>query len=486
MSPTDFFTRSSRLFVRWALSPSIAMSILWMPVPADAQKIQEKPEVASQSAVRLWKYVDLAKYPRMFICPGDLDNDGRMDLVLYREGPQTTPGYMVAVDLDGKILWERGDAGIQHHMPDGGGNEPALRGIAFVYDIDQDGQSEVICEFWERDQPMLCILDGATGSVQKSRPSPINLTIRGGKRSRCHPLGQIAFLDGKNPAIVLKYEASNHVPGYGVALDPELDILWEIHGDKYSMGHVPTIADIDGDGRDEAIFGTLVADDNGAVLWQKKINSHADCTTAADVTSAPGMEVFMSICNTGPAYCLSLEGDTIWEKTTKEVPHGQAIWVANFLADHPGAEAIILHSGHTGDFMTVDAATGVELARFHHYSVKERAYPDFPCPVNWTSLDVQSLWVPVDRSIVDGRGKVIASLGEYEPRVRDILRWGNSKQNLAVQAIPLDICGDARDELILYQPYEGMGVFLFTQSDSDGREKPYQHAKPAYNFHTYF
>ena len=194
----------------------------------------------------------------------------------------------------------------------------------------------------------------------------------------------------------------------------------------------------------------------------------------------------MSICSTGPAFCMSLAGDTVWEKTRKDVPHGQAIWVANFLEDHPGLEAIILHSGHTGDFMTVDAATGVELARFHHYTVKERAYPDFPSPVNWTGRSVQSLWVPVDRSVVDGRGRVQASLGDYEERVHNTLRWGNTKRNLAVQAFALDLCGDERDELLLYQPYEGRGLFLFTQPDSDFREKPYKHVRQAYNIHTYF
>jgi hypothetical protein len=476
---TASFACAAIVISRWAVMVLCA----WTPAVAQDS---HAPAKAAKPTVKLWKSVNLERYPGMFVCPGDLDNDGRIDLLLYREGPQTTPGYMVAVDLDGRTLWERGDATIESHMSDGYGREPALRGIAFVYDIDADGRSEVITEFWENNAPMLYVLDGATGAVEKSRPSPLDLKVRGGRRSRCHPVGRIAFLDGKNPAIVLKYGASNLVPCLGVALDPELNALWEVRGGQHSMGHVPTVADVDGDGRDEVVFGTLLADDDGAVLWEKKVSRHADCTAAADVTAAPGTEVFLSICGTGPAYCLSLKGETIWEKTTKEVPHGQAIWVANFLADHPGPEAIILHSGHTGDFMTVDAATGKELARFHHYTVRKRAYPDFPCPVNWTGTQVQSLWVPVDRSVVDGRGNVQASLGPYEERVRDTLRWGNSKRNLAVQAFALDLCGDERDELLLYQPYEGRGVFIFTQPDSDCGEKPYRHVKTAYNIQTYF
>jgi hypothetical protein len=40
--------------------------------------------------------------------------------------------------------------------------------------------------------------------------------------------------------------------------------------------------------------------------------------------------------------------------------------------------------------------------------------------------------------------------------------------------------------LLLYQPYEGRGVFIFTQPDSDCGEKPYRHVKTAYNIQTYF
>ncbi len=457
-------------------------TLLAFDAPARAQDAGAAPI----PTMKPWACVDLERYPGMYPCPGDLNDDGRLDFLLYRQGPQTTPGYLVAVDHAGEVLWERGDAKIESHSPDGGGREPALRGIAFVYDIDRDGRSEVITELWEQERPLLCILEGATGAVKKSRPSPLTLEVRSGKRSRCHPVGFIAHLDGEQPSIVLKYGASSNVPCLGVALDPELEVQWEVHGDRNSMGHVPTVADLDGDGREEVVFGTLVADENGQVLWQQEALSHADCTAVADVHDAPGKEVFMSICNRGPAFCLSAAGEVLWAKTRQEVPHGQGIWVADFLADHPGQEAIILHSGHTGDFMTVDAASGEELARFHHYTVQERAYPDFPCPVNWESTSVQSLWIPVDRSVVDGRGTVQAALGEHEARVREVLRWGNDKRNLAVQAFALDVCGDERDELILYQPYEGRGIFVFTQPDSDGREKPYRHAEAAYRIHTYF
>lgn len=437
--------------------------------------------------MRLWREINLEAYPGMFPSPGDLNGDGKIDFVLYRQGPQTTPGYLVAVDFSGKKLWELGDASIREHSTDGAGKEPALRGIALVYDIDQDGGVEVIAEFWKQGTPMLCIVDGATGRVERAIPSPFDLNVRGGKRSRCHPLGCVAWLEGreKAPAIVLKYEASNNVPGHAVSLDSRLKILWRITVGKNAMGHIPTVDDVDGDGRDEMAFGTTLVDDDGTTLWEKKVQRHADCTAISDLHPEPGKEVLISVCGTGPAYCLSARGKLLWEKTRQEVPHGQGIWAGNFIADEPGLEVIILRSGHVGDFVTVRGVDGTRIATFRHRN-EFRGYPDFPQVVNWDSPRTQSLWIPIDRALVDGRGRVIAELGTHEDRVAKLLRWGTTKKNLATQAIALDLCGDGREELVLYQPYRGTAILIFTQSDSNGSEKPYVHQPNAYNLRTYF
>jgi len=441
-------------------------------------------ETAVKKDMKLWKVMDLEKYPAMFPSPGDLDGDGKVDFLLYRQGPQTAPGYLVAIDFHGKKLWELGDPSLKSHSTDGIGKEPALRGIALVYDIDQDGSQEVITEFWERGKPMLYILDGKTGRIERSRPSPFDLQVRGGRRSRCHPLGRIAWLEGRDrpPALVLKYEASNNVPCHAAALDSGLNILWRLTTGKNGMGHIPTVGDVDGDGRDEAILGTTLVDDDGRILWERKVSRHADCTSIADVHPAPGKEVLLSICGTGPAYCLSAAGEVLWEKTRQEVPHGQGIWAGNFIPEEPGLEVIILKSGHVGDFVTVRGSNGTPLAAFRHRK-EFQGYPDFPQVVNWRGKNIQSLWIPIDRALVDGRGEVVAGLGKEEDRVAGLR---TTKDTLAVQAIPLDLCGDEREELILYQPYRGKAILIFTQPDSGGEEKQYVHQRNAYNLRTYF
>jgi len=437
--------------------------------------------------MRLWRRIDLGAHAGTFVCPGDLDGNGQIDFVLYKQGPMTAPGYLVAIDGQGRTLWDIGNQTIQSHQADGQWNEPALRGICFVYDVDQDGTSEVVTELWRDEKLLLCILDGATGKILRERISPFDQEVRSGKRSRCHPVGHMAFLDGpqKPPSIVLKYGASNYVPCRAAALDAELKTRWQLQASRHAMGHVPTVGDVDGDGRDETMLGTLLAGPAGQSLWEKPVERHADCTVIADVHPTPGREVLLSICSTGPAYCLSARGAVLWEKTREEVPHGQGIWTGDFLADEPGLEAIILRSGHVGDFLTVRAEDGTDLATFRHARNYE-GYPDFPCVVNWKRSGEQSLWIPIDRTLVDGRGRIVAELGPSEPLVKGLLKWGESKSNIAVQAFALDLCGDAREELVLYQPYNGSAILIFTQPDSDGADKPYVHEKDAYNIRSYF
>ncbi len=470
-----------------ALSLVLSVWIAIRPSGAVAEEQAAGKRSDRPAEMKLWKEIGVDDFPGCFVCLGDLDDDGRVDFLLYRQGPQSTPGYMVAIDHDGRRLWSKGDPAIKKHMPDGVYREPALRGVALVFDIDQDGQPEVITEFWEDGKPMLYVLAGATGKIEHARESPFDLDIRAGKRSRCHPVGKIAYLRGKEkpPAIVMKYEASGRVPTHAVALDAELKTLWHVAAKRSAVGHLPSVGDVDGDGNDEIIFGTLLVDDDGSILWEKQAPNHADCTAIFQPPGRAENAVLISICNTGPAFCLSAGGEVLWEKTTSEVSHGQGIWAGNFIGDQPGAEVIILKSGHRGDFLTVRGSDGTRLAAFQHRREFE-GYPDFPCVVNWESRQSQSLWIPIDRYVVDGYGNVVAELGSHEERVRDRLQWGTTKAHVATQAFAVDLCGDERDELVLYQPYNGRSIMIFTQPDSDGREKPYVHQKGAHNIHSYF
>jgi len=446
--------------------------------------------------MQLWKHVPLGELSGGFVLPADVTGDGQVELVLSYAQGLSAHVRLVAMDLDGNILWSHGDGSVRSQAS---GNP--CRPPVTAYDFTGDGRTEVVAEFWNGGEPQLVMLAGATGEVVRQIDSPFDMSVRrpeGYRPSRPAPQALVARLDGPDrPAsVVVKYEASGSLPALAVAYDHQLNKRWEVRdreelGSKRAvsdMGHHAIVTDLTGDGRDDIVFGQLAVNGEGKPIFQRDLPAHAD---GIDVFTLDGeRRLLLTICYVGPAYCLSATGETIWEKTQEEVPHGQAGWVGNFLPDRPGLEAIIQVSGHYGIFHTFAAEDGRKLAAFeHHRGIKHRRgrrkYPDMPVKVRWRPSE-DSLWVPVDRMILNGRGEVVARLGEMDSQVVRDLRPGARKNQLAVQAVPVDLCGDEREEVILYQPYHGKAVYIFTQADSDAAEKAYRSQKNAYNRPSYF
>jgi hypothetical protein len=225
-------------------------------------------------------------------------------------------------------------------------------------------------------------------------------------------------------------------------------------------------------------------DDNGYLLWEADfpdlVADHADMVTAADILPYPGMEILIAECHkNGRAYCYSSKGSLLWRNVV-DCDHTECIWVGNFIENRSGLELIIQNQGHIASFICADPNNGKKL---HDISLGSR-YPDWPIKISWQSPEVQSIWMPLQRSMIDGYGNVVQNLGSYDNRISQTLNAGNSKTHLAVQALGLDVCGDGREELILYQPFQGEKLFIFTQPDSDGSKKIYVSQKQAYNMRT--
>ncbi|MGV7222824.1 MAG: hypothetical protein ACQ9MH_15010, partial [Nitrospinales bacterium] len=178
-------------------------------------------------------------------------------------------------------------------------------------------------------------------------------------------------------------------------------------------------------------------------------------------------------------------GSLLWDKTREEIEHGQAVWTGNFIEDLPGKEVIACASGHVGKFVTLRGDNGDTVATFEHKKLMP-AYPDFPTVVNWKNTEVQSLWIPQDRVLVDGRGDVLAELGTFDEYVQTKLYCGTSWRPVGAQAFAVDLVGEQQDELVLYEPYEGESIFIFANPDSSLKEKPYTPQSNAYNIRTYF
>ena len=144
-------------------------------------------------------------------------------------------------------------------------------------------------------------------------------------------MGLIAYLWGreKAPAAVLKYEAPHSIPTHVVALDGKLNTLWHVQSLPTAMGHGISAADIDGDGN---------------TVFERRFGAHADMVDVFE-DSHGNSRIAVSVCVSGPAYCLEPDGNVVWALSEEAVPHGQAVWAGNFIPDRAGTEVIILAFG---------------------------------------------------------------------------------------------------------------------------------------------
>ena len=220
---------------------------------------------------------------------GDLDGDGEYDFVVKRPRGRVDPGIprpspdtfkVEAYKRDGTWLW-RNDLGWSIEL--GTWTSPMI-----VYDFNGDGKAEVALKTGEGDPrganeriitgPEYCsVWNGETGAeiakvawIERGKPSDWGDDV--GNRMNRNMLG-VAYLDGKTPSLLvlrgiyglMKVEA-------WLLQDAQLDKAWswtnESAGWKYQgQGqHSIHVADIDGDGHDEILNGSLAIDNDGRTI----------------------------------------------------------------------------------------------------------------------------------------------------------------------------------------------------------------------------
>ncbi|MGO4372991.1 rhamnogalacturonan lyase, partial [Paenibacillus sp. MCAF20] len=281
---------------------------------------------------------------------GDLDGDGQYEIVLKWDAlardnahaGYTTNTYFDAYKLDGTKLW-RIDAG--PNVRAGAHYSPFL-----VYDFDGDGSSEIVFKTadgtvdaegtvigdpdarWRNaagyilnGPEYLTIFDGETGKALDTvnyEPARGKVEDWGdgyGNRVDRH-LAAVAYLNGETPSIVMTrgYYAKTTLAAYHF-VDGELELEWIFDSTKPGNesyagqgNHNLAVADVDGDGLDEIVYGASVIDHDGTGLYS-----------------------------------------TGWG-------HGDALHVSDFDPDRPGYEVYQPHEGGHG-FGIRDAATGEEL-----------------------------------------------------------------------------------------------------------------------------
>ncbi len=345
-------------------------------------------ELAACKPVRAWKqdYLEIPIQPIAGYRPGDasvadLDGDGDYEIVLHQSsqardnshpGITGTPVFD-AYELDGTHLW-RIDLGL--NIRDGEHYTQFM-----VYDLDGDGRAEMACKtadgtrdgqgkvLGDKDKDwrihkegdrthgrilegpeFLTIFDGRTGAALKTvdylpNRYPIDgwggIGGNGGNDNygnRCDRfLACVAYLDGKRPSLVMcrgvygrtvmvAWDWRNSQLTKRWVFDSESSARPFTNASPYSGmgGHSLSVADVDGDSRDEIVYHAMVVDDNGEGLHTSGFR-HGDAMHISDMApDRPGLEIFTIHENEGatvrfrtPGAALrdAHTGDVIWKQS---------------------------------------------------------------------------------------------------------------------------------------------------------------------------
>lgn len=412
---------------------------------------------------------------------GDFDGDGRCDLLVYRcrHGAPSgahmgglKPCFMGAFRLDSTPIWQAGQ----------GGNQPSRPMSVAAGDMNGDGATDVVC-FWHQPSPgvsadwrsladvVVQIRDGRTGEVLR-QAAPKAITERrmkdpGGSNWVHQRLLLADFRGTGGPHDVVVKLGDTYV-----ALDENLEVLWTYTSRwiQYSEcpAYIPTVGGLDGDGRDELNGGYFVLDDDGTPLWEKKLGRNMD-----SVVIAPWDDGRMRAFCSGFGHIMDANGKVILALGEEEVPHGQEVRVANFLGDLEGPEMALRCKGHTTDLLVVSSTSPTPVV--------ERLQLNFS-PTNVGMEPVY--WNGPDRPALLYNGGWLWDLEQKTGRSLPNLRapQGNKVHRMGFyHAIPADVCGDEREELVLWDP-TAQHVYIYASKPlGDSAYGGYQSGPRQYN-----
>lgn len=409
---------------------------------------KEKQEQAKHPKMKLFKKIDLKNFGTgRQIRFGHLCGGKEWHIVLaqgqrrVRRDDCSHISCLTAIDLDGNILWQRGEPSVEREQNKISADYPLQ-----VYDIDGDGIDEVItAKNFE-----LLILDGRTGEVKKKAKLPLSdntddkiIGVPNGKYpfDRINADGiRICNVSGnKRPTDILIKDRYCRI----YLLDSNLELLWSFRSDK-NTGHFPYACDINRDGYDEILCGYNLLDHNGKLIWSYPIKSdHTD-----EIISGR----FMAGSDEGHFACVSgSEGFFIGDyhgniMKRDDIGHAQRISTGNYCPERAGFElAVVNYWGHQGIVYLYDS-NGNPL-----WEYENELSGNMLTPVNWDGNGQDLILLNADSK----RGGMLGGNG-----IRCVSFPEDGHPTMCVEAI--NLTGDARDELVVWD-YERM--YIYTQDD---------------------
>lgn len=310
---------------------------------------------------------------------GDLTGDGKYEIVVHMVGNGkdnsqkgiTTDPILQAYTLAGDFLWE---INLGKNIREGAHYTQFM-----VYDLDGDGRAEIACKTADgttdgqgkvigdvnadhrnadgyilKGPEFFTIFDGLTGaalattdyipsrhpSIENPNSDEMKDIWGDGYGNRIDRfLAGIAYLDGEKPSLILSrgYYTRTVISAWNWR-EGSLNEVWTFDshdGDeknkKYAgQGyHSLSVGDIDGDGKDEIVFGSMVIDHDGKGLYSSQLG-HGDAMHLSDIDpDRPGMEIFgiheRARHPHGANLRDALTGEVIWSYQSADVGRGIAI-----------------------------------------------------------------------------------------------------------------------------------------------------------------
>ncbi|PWW42178.1 MULTISPECIES: rhamnogalacturonan lyase [Paenibacillus] len=298
---------------------------------------------------------------------GDVDGDGEYELIVKwdpsnskdnSQSGYTGEVFIDAYKLNGTRLWR---ISLGKNIRAGAHYTQFM-----VYDLDGDGKAEVAMKTADGTKDgtgvvigdaskdyrnssgyvlsgpeFLTIFNGQTGkalSTVNYEPARGNVSDWGdnyGNRVDRF-LAAIAYLDGERPSLVMArgYYTRTVLVAYNWR-DGQLTKQWTFDSNTSGNSgyggqgnHNLSVADVDGDGKDEIVYGAMAVDDNGKGLYTTGLH-HGDAMHLSDLDpDRAGLEVFQvheTPSNAGVEFRDARTGQLIWGvPTTKDIGRGMA------------------------------------------------------------------------------------------------------------------------------------------------------------------
>jgi rhamnogalacturonan endolyase len=335
---------------------------------------------------------------------GDLDGDGEYEIIIHLTGKArdnsqagiTDPPIFQAYKMNGTFLWQ---INLGKNIREGAHYTQFM-----VYDLDGDGKAELTMKTADGSMDSkgniigdsskdfrnskgyilsgpeyLTVFNGLTGEIitttaydpprsEKLFPTAEELKAGwgdgyGNRMDRF--LACVAYLDGVHPSVVMcrGYYTRTILAAWDLK-NGKLVKRWVFDtndkGNETYAGqgnHNLTVADVDGDGKDEIVYGQMTVDDNGKGLYTTGIG-HADALHVSDLDpSRPGLEVFSiqeRFDDAGANFRDAKTGEVIWKKASVKAGDdgegpGRAL-ALDIDPRYPGFECWVAGAGITGMF----------------------------------------------------------------------------------------------------------------------------------------